>query len=191
MELLLVIAALLYLFVPIFFIGAWVLAPIDRAAKAYDGPRRIALADVLCLFIAIQLPLAGVNFTRGEETEFHFWILTVLTFVAAPVIWITCAQTLSRAGISEAKYRLPFMAIVLPLAYYGLFVLMIVPPQVTDMLVNKQPLELLPFLGLVALWLVVAIGLVVSGFYIRWIIRQSHLAPAAPSETPFDADADG
>ncbi len=170
------------------FVAWWILAPIDRAAKVYQGSGRITVGDVLCLFIAIQLPLAAINHARGEETEFHFYLLTRITCIAAPVIWLTCARSLSRAGVTAAKYRLPFMAIVLPLAYYGLFIFMWAPILLAAMLTDETPLERLPFFVTLTIWLVIATGMVLSGFYTRWIIRRSRLTLTPPAVEPLDVD---
>src|SRR5688572_5942452 len=98
-----------------------ILRPVDQAAKERDAPFRFSLGDFLCLFWVVQLPLAFVMQIEGEETEPFFWVLTCVVWMVAPLVWVTCARALSKAGISAGKHRIFFLAIVLPTVYYGLF----------------------------------------------------------------------
>src|SRR3954468_7092812 len=85
--------------VAVYFVGQWILGPIDRAAKGQHAPPRISIGDFLCLFVAVQLPLTLASRIRSDETEVYFWIFAALSWVVAPIIWISCARSLSRAGI--------------------------------------------------------------------------------------------
>ena len=53
---------------PIFWIARQILAPIDRAAKFRKAPVRFSIGDFLCLFLAIQIPLAAVHGFLGPDT---------------------------------------------------------------------------------------------------------------------------
>ncbi len=104
----------------IYVVGRWILGPIDRAARARRAPVRLAIADFLCLFVAVQLPLGLVSRLQGAETEDFFWLCSILAWVVAPVVWISCAVALSRAGITSGWQRFLFLGVVLPVVYYGL-----------------------------------------------------------------------
>ena len=56
---------------PIIWISRQILAPIDRAAKFRKAPVRFSIGDFLCLFLAIQIPLAAVHRTpaRGPRVS--------------------------------------------------------------------------------------------------------------------------
>jgi TRAP-type C4-dicarboxylate transport system permease large subunit len=82
---------------PIVWIARRILAPIDRAAKFRQAPVRFSIGDFLCLFLAIQIPLAGAHRFIGEETMEYYWTFTIVTWLVAPVIWFVGARTLSKA----------------------------------------------------------------------------------------------
>jgi hypothetical protein len=97
------LACFIFVFAAIYLLGKWILGPIDRAAKDRHGSTRISIGDLLCLFIAVQVPLSFISTLQSEETETHFLVFTILTWLVAPIIWIVCAMNLSRAGIPMAS----------------------------------------------------------------------------------------
>src|SRR3954470_22393727 len=72
---------------PITWIARQILSPIDRAAKFRKAPVRFSIGDFLCLFLAIQIPLAAVHHVAGEDTIGLYWTFTIITWLVAPVIW--------------------------------------------------------------------------------------------------------
>jgi hypothetical protein len=78
----------------------WVLSPLDRAAKNRRCAIQFALADLLCLFVLVQLPVGLIH--RATE---GFIPADVLLAIAAIVLWWGCVRTLSRAGIHVVWQR--------------------------------------------------------------------------------------
>src|ERR1700742_3009248 len=95
---------------PITFIVRWVLRPIDLAAKAHRAPPRFSVGDFLCLFLAIQIPLSVIyRYVHNDDAMDYFWIFTITTWLVGPLIWITGARTLSKAGIHSWSHRFVFL----------------------------------------------------------------------------------
>jgi hypothetical protein len=150
-------------------LGRWVLGPIDRAANARRAPVRLSIADFLCLFVAVQLPLTIVVRMRSEDTEPYFWIFAILAWVVAPVIWISCAIALSRAAITKGSQRLIFMGLVLPITYYGLIPFVVFAAIAAGMTFEGQSKEISRYPGIIFLWIITGIALFACGLYTRRI----------------------
>src|SRR4051795_13481274 len=105
---------------PLVWIARRILAPIDRAAKFRKAPVRFSIGDFLCLFLAIQIPLAAVHGFLGPETMDAYWAFTIITWLVAPIIWYFGGQTLSRAQVNASSHRFVFLGLIMPLVYYGL-----------------------------------------------------------------------
>src|SRR5687767_15253695 len=73
-----------------------ILRPIDQLAKAGKAAFRFSIGDFLCLFWVVQIPLAFVFQLDAEETAIQYWVLTVMVWAVAPLVWITCARALSK-----------------------------------------------------------------------------------------------
>src|SRR6185503_2051705 len=86
----------------LFWIARRILSPIDRAAKFRQAAVRFSIGDFLCLFLAIQIPLAGVHRFMGEETMAAYWTFTIITWLVAPVIWFAGARALSKAQVTTS-----------------------------------------------------------------------------------------
>jgi hypothetical protein len=172
MDFLIGMCVFVVLFGAIRWIGQWILGPIDRAAKAVRAPIRFSVADFLCLFIAIQLPLMLVNLLRSDDFEGLFWIFAVLTWVVAPIIWISCAIALSRAGITNGKSRMIFMGLVLPVVYYGLIPFVILPAAAIANLLDGEGARLLQYPWLGVLWVAIGAALIACGRFTNHVTRQ-------------------
>lgn len=155
------------------WMGKWILGPIDRAAKLRQAPARVSIGDLLCLFVVVQLPLSLVSQLRGhQDTEVHFWILTVLAWVVAPIIWIACALALSRAGITSGKHRFAFMGLVLPVVYYGLIPFMVLSLIGVLACLFEGRLDLTRNWPWVIGWASLGLALFASGRYTNWLVRD-------------------
>lgn len=166
------------LVVVVYWIGRSILGPIDRAAKEHRGPRRIYIADYLCLFVAVQIPLAFISLLNEEETELHFWILTILAWVIAPIIWVACAVALSRAGISSGTHRLIFMGLILPIVYYGLIPFVLMMALGIAAVVHGDSATIFAHPWLVAAWAGVGAALIACGKYTHWLVRHGDVRTA-------------
>jgi hypothetical protein len=154
----------------VYLLGRWVLGPIDRAAKARRAPVRFSIADFLCLFVAVQLPLTLVARMRSDDTEPYFWFFAILAWVVAPVIWIACAAALSRAAITKGSQRLIFMGLVLPVAYYGLIPFVVIAAMTVIMTCEGQSKEITKYPGTIFLWMLTGIAIFVCGLYTRRLV---------------------
>lgn len=162
-------------------IGKWILGPIDRAAKLRNAPVRFSIADFLCLFIVVQIPLAAAfQFSQEEETAAFYWLLTAITWIIAPVIWLAATRALSKAGVSAGRHRLMFMGLIVPIAYYGLipFVIMSMAGPVA-IFTNEWP-RIDGFHWYIVVWLLLGVLLYLSGLFTQWLVRQVDIV--SPSE---------
>ena len=101
----------------------WVLGPLDRAAKNRQFPIQFGLADLLCLFVLVQLPVGIVHWvarsSEGQIVESGVVTLDCAFVVAAVVVWWNCVRTLSRAGIHVVWRRCIVLTVALPGAIVG------------------------------------------------------------------------
>ena len=158
---------------PIFWTVRRILRPIDQAAKNRNAPFRFSIGDFLCLFWVVQLPLTFVFQLSDEETLATYWIFTVVIWAVAPLVWVTCARALSKAGVSAGKHRFIFLAIVVPTVYYGLFPFIGLSWAGIAMLATEGWQAVFRYRAQVFWWFGLAIALVLSGFYSPWIVRHS------------------
>jgi hypothetical protein len=185
MELILVLFLVIFVLVgvvlatvlPLVWTVRRILRPVDRAAKQRNLPFRFSLGDFLCLFWVVQLPLAFVFQIEGEETAPYYWTLMLLVWAIAPLVWITCARALSKAGITAGKHRIIFLALVVPTVYYGLFPFIAMSWAGVVNVAVKGPQFLQQHGTAVAWWVVLVVALVVCGFYSPWMIREVGVVP--------------
>jgi hypothetical protein len=155
-----------------------ILRPVDQAAKERNLPFRFSMGDFLCLFWVVQLPLAFVYHIEDRETESFYWILTVLVWAVAPLVWVTCARALSKAGVSTGKHRFIFLGIVVPTVYYGLFPFIGLSWLGVGAIGFKGMDYFLQHRSTILLWTVLMASLIASGFYSPWMIEHA----GAPAE---------
>ncbi len=158
-----------------------ILRPVDQAAKERNLPFRFSMGDFLCLFWVVQLPLAFVYRIEGRETESFYWILTVVVWGVAPVVWVTCARALSKAGVSEGKHRFIFLGIVVPTVYYGLFPFIGLSWVGVGAIGFEGMDYFLQHRSMIALWTILMFALIASGFYSPWMVEHA-ASPAEPDD---------
>jgi hypothetical protein len=105
----------------------WVLGPLDRAARNRQFPIQFGLADLLCLFILIQLPVGILHWTLADVLKEGIVAGDILLGIAAGSIWWVCWHTMSRAGIQVVWQRCVVLALVLPGGYVGSIALAVLP----------------------------------------------------------------
>jgi len=161
------------LVVAVYVGGRWILGPIDRAARRRISAPRITISDCLCLFVAVQLPLAFIRRIRSDETEAVFWSFAVLSWIIAPVIWISCARALSRGGITGGVHRFLFMALVLPVAYYGLVPFVLLTTAGAVQIVIGEGAYLVSRPWWILAWGLMGATIVAAGHYTNWLCRTT------------------
>jgi hypothetical protein len=151
MELFLLVFVLFFIWLGI----AWVVGPLDRAAKNRRYPVQFSLADFFCLFVLVQLPLGTLRLIANDSQGIS--PLDLFAALSAVAIWWHCVRTLSRAGIHKLWHRCFALTIAMPFAVYGSFALIILP--VTGMVMRIRNDS---FIGW---WMLLAEAAVIGVFY--------------------------
>jgi hypothetical protein len=86
----------------------------------------------------------------------------------APLAWVTVARALSKAGVGGGVHRVIFLGVVLPTVYYGLFPLI----GISIALLTRGAEYVALYKSWVVLWGVLLVGIVASGFYSPWMVRN-------------------
>jgi hypothetical protein len=164
-----VVVGIAFALAPITWIARKILAPIDRAAKFRKAPVRFSIGDFLCLFLAIQIPLAAVHGFLGPETMEAYWAFTLITWLVAPVIWYFGGQTLSRAQVTTGSHRFVFLGLIMPLVYYGLVPFTVLGLTFLAPLLGHTPTQIR---WMLLAWIVLASLFFISGRFVRWMLHQ-------------------
>jgi hypothetical protein len=164
---------------PITWIARQILAPIDRAAKFRKAPVRFSIGDFLCLFLAIQIPLAAVHRFWNEDSMEAYWTFTIITWLVAPVIWYAGARTLSKAQVTRNSHRFIFLGLIMPLVYYGLVPFTVIGLAFLNPLFGESHL---PFRWLLSSWFILAVLFYLSGRFVRWMLQQVSIDEAPVSD---------
>ncbi len=167
---------------PSTFIVRWILAPIDRAAKFRKAPARFSIGDFFCLFLAIQIPLAVIyRFVEADENQFY-WLFTIATWIIGPVMWVTGARTLSKAGVEASGQRFVFLGLIMPIVYYGLLPFTMLGIRISLMLCGAENLWKFAFWMFTA-WGTLAGLLALCAMFTARIVRQLRFNSAVPIDT--------
>lgn len=164
-----VLLGIVFAVAPIIWLARHILAPIDRAAKFRKAPVRFSIGDFLCLFLAIQIPLAAVHRFMGPDTMEAYWTFTIITWLVAPIIWYAGGQTLSRAQVTTSSHRFVFLGLIMPLVYYGLVPFTVLGLAFLAPLLGHVPAQ---FRLQLLVWSVLAVLFFVSGRFVRWMLQQ-------------------
>jgi hypothetical protein len=92
----------------------WVLEPLDRAAKNRRCPFQFGLADLLCLFVLVQLPIGIVHRVTQGCDFIAVVVLDITMGTVTTLLWWTGVMLLSRAGVYLVWRRCIVLAVVLP-----------------------------------------------------------------------------
>ena len=172
---------------PSTFIVRWILAPIDRAAKFRKAPARFSIGDFFCLFLAIQIPLAIIyRFVDSDESQFY-WLFTIATWIVGPVMWVTGARTLSKAGIESSGQRFVFLGLIMPIVYYGLLPFTILGIRIAFILCGAENLSQFTF-SVFATWGALAGLLALSAMFTARMVRQLQFDSPAMIEVTGNAE---
>jgi hypothetical protein len=173
MELLGIPLSIFFLIAPIRWTIRRTLRPVDRAARDNTTPFRFMVGDFLCLFWVVQLPLAGVNEIYSSEAPFYFWEFFTLVWVLAPVVWVTCAQALSKAGITGGVHRWIYLALVVPTVYYGLFPFIWLSILFVANIFFHIPISVVSLHAAFPWWITIGVALIAAGIYTPRMIRSA------------------
>jgi hypothetical protein len=173
-----IVFGLACLVVTIFVIGRWIFSPIDRRGESRDAPLQFSISDILCLFVILQIPLIASHFLGTnsviEEEQRSFWMITIIAWVIAPIIWFTCARALSKADIRNGRHRLIFLGLILPFVYYALIPFLFLTGGSIGWLFSREdPQDADPSVWVVVTWSGLACTFFLCGLLTRRIVRLS------------------
>jgi hypothetical protein len=174
-----VVAGIVLTIAPLIWIARRILSPIDRAGKFRKAAARFSIGDFLCLFLAIQIPLAAIHRFVGEDSIGTYWAFTIITWLVAPVIWFAGARALSKAQIIRSSHRFVFLGLIMPLVYYGLVPFTLLGLAFLAPLAGDTNT---PFRSVIPAWFVLAILFFVSGRYVQWMLQQVQSSDAPISD---------
>jgi hypothetical protein len=107
---------------------SWVLGPLNRAAENRDFPIQYSLADLLCLFVLVQLPVGIVHWATLGSGERSLEVPGDVFFgLLAGLLWWNVARLLSRAGVHTVWQRCVALTVVVPAIIVGPIVVMVIP----------------------------------------------------------------
>jgi len=109
MELLIGIGFLIGGFVALWKTAAWILRPLDEAARGRELPMQFTLGDFLGLVFLMQVPTWALLLDRRMA-----WPIVVFGWIAFGLMWLFGVHTLSRAGVENPWHRVLFVAVVIP-----------------------------------------------------------------------------
>ena len=101
------------------FVAAWVLRPMDKAARWKRAPVQFTMLDFLSLTAYFSIPLGLSSRIRGDSSEARggFIVLSIGGCLIAFLIWWGSVRTAARAGINNPKKRLLMIGAIVPLTY--------------------------------------------------------------------------
>ncbi len=102
----------------------WTMGPVNRLAAEKPKPRmRFSIADILCLFVQIQLVLPLLLLIARdrfrEEPASSYIVFSLLTVVIMYATWWDPVRTLNRAGISSLWSRVFMLVVAAPVCLAG------------------------------------------------------------------------
>jgi hypothetical protein len=102
-----------------FWGGAFVLRPMDQAAKAKTAPVQFTILDFFSLTAYFAVPLALVaGIARNEPGAQRAMLITAIGgCLVAWLIWWGSVRTAAKAGIRHVWKRLLMIGLVVPLTY--------------------------------------------------------------------------
>lgn len=163
-------------------IGWWILLPIDRLGKSRDTPIRFSIVDILCVFVILQPPLFASHLLGKksiiEEQQRSLWMITIIAWIIAPIIWFTSARALPKAAIHDGIHRVIFLGLIVPFAYYALIPFLFLSAGSIGWLVKgDDPRGGGPTVWFVVWWSCLALIFFFCGLFTRWMVRRSQQSP--------------
>ncbi len=171
--------------------GAWILRPLDLAAKRYRRPTRFTILDFFGLIFLVQMPMALTHGLVPREEAAIFWIFLGLGWLVSVAVWGMAVKTFSNAGIENVWTRAMLVFFVLPMAYFGTFAVVGVA-----LVARFNPADSIgPWLLQGALEIALVCGIIAAGWLTRRVAPKgwrgnasgtspfSHGNPPAPGVT--------
>ncbi len=157
----------------------WILRPVDAAAKELQHPIQFTILDFLCLFFVMQLFMALTHsFVPVSDTSVMggnlVWVLDAYGWISFGALWTASVQRLSQAGISHTWHRAAFLALILPVAFFGsIGVPMAALGIVGSLIFGGGPESGSTTALLIGGALVGAAAILLSGWFTRWMVAAA------------------
>jgi hypothetical protein len=97
----------------------WILDPLEVASRQHRRPTQFTIADFLCLFFLLQLPVAAIHALPDGIPRDVKAIFDCVAWIICGLLWATCVKKLANCGIERPRHRLIFLAVVLPVSFFG------------------------------------------------------------------------
>ncbi|MBI81783.1 MAG: hypothetical protein CMJ81_01175 [Planctomycetaceae bacterium] len=153
--------------------GAWILRPLDRAAKNRKHPTRFTMLDFFGLVFLAQIPLAVIHSLVFDGNGWLVWFFDVLAWIGSLVIWWFGVKTFSNAGIRSTWIRAGLVFLALPMAFYGSFAVVVI----ASLLWTPANLETEWVIIFVVLEVGLLTGIASSAHYTRFAISATTESP--------------
>jgi hypothetical protein len=116
----------------IIIVAAWsfvnsAVGPLAEGARNRQCPVQFGLADLLCLFVLIQLPVGTIHWGFRDVLGARIIVLDIVLAAFATSLWWTGVRTLSRAGVQVTWQRCIVLTLGLPAAYVSSVGLIVLP----------------------------------------------------------------
>jgi hypothetical protein len=160
-------------------IGRYILGPLDRAARHRMRPTQFTMVDFLSLMFLFQLPMAALHAFFDVRDDPQVWVFDVFGWVACSLMWGLSVSTLSRAGIEKTWQRGVFLAFILPVAYFGSIVFVVVIFGSGIWLYHERSISSAPWPIVVAIVGGLAIAFHLSALFVRKMAAESEAADRA------------
>jgi hypothetical protein len=93
----------------------WALGPLDRPAQNQKSSMQFSVADLLYLFVLVQLPVGVVHWVLLRvEIPFDALVGDSAVGIVAALVWWRSMRMLSRAGVHTVWRRCTVLTVALP-----------------------------------------------------------------------------
>jgi hypothetical protein len=138
----------------------------------------------------LQIPLLASHFlaidSDVDTDRRSFWVIVLITWIIAPLIWFICARTLSKAQVRNGLHRLIFLGLIVPFVYYALLPYLFLTGSIASLFAGESPIATNQFGMVFFSWVGLTLMFFLCGLFTRWMLRQ--LQKEAPPSTSSNID---
>jgi hypothetical protein len=149
--------------------GAYILRPLDRAARKRKQKVHFTIIDALALVTHLSIPLGFIGRISRDERS-SAGVLVGFGCFAAVLIWYGTVATAARAGITSPMKRLLMIGLIVPLTFVATIVFGPLLSMLLYNLVARSHDRISPWLYLLEVGLTVII--IGCRRAVDWILRE-------------------
>lgn len=97
----------------------WILDPLETASRRQRRPAQFTMADFLSLFFLLQFPMAAIHALPDEVPRGVKVAFDCAAWVACGSLWASSVKKLANCGVERPRHRLIFLALILPISFFG------------------------------------------------------------------------